>query len=207
MLAAANAWKFNESDLVNKIDFVMTDSTAHNLGVIEDVCSVLQIENIPDSLVCHVHSMMMFQRKVKDVWQEIHDAFGTSTIKDCSITDIDFRNESLIYKAITCLTSFINNEYSLKPWNRQQYFDAFISPKKNESISVKDHRFNRIFDCCIHILYHVDDIKLYLDTFQNIMNGIAILDITFLDMELLKPIFCATALVRTNFTCPFCHFC
>ena len=55
MLAAANAWKFNESDLVNKIDFVMTDSTAHNLGVIEDVCSELQVENIPNSLVFHVH--------------------------------------------------------------------------------------------------------------------------------------------------------
>ena len=58
---------------------------------------------------------MMFQRKVKDVWQEIHDAFGTSTIKDCFIIDIDFRNESFIYKTITCLTSFINNEYSSKP--------------------------------------------------------------------------------------------
>ena len=80
MLAAANAWKFNESDLVNKIDFVMTDSTAHNLSVIEDFFSELQVENIPDSLVCHVHPMisdslvchvhpmMMFQRKVKDVW-------------------------------------------------------------------------------------------------------------------------------------------
>ena len=203
MLAAATAWKFNESDLVNKTDFVMTDSTAHNLGVIEDVCSVLQIENIPDSLVCHVHSMMMFQRKVKDVWEEIHDAFGTSTIKDCSITDIDFRNESLIYKAITCLAFFINNEYSSKSWNRQQHFDAFISPRKNESISVKDHRFNRIFNCCIHILYHVDDIKLYLDTFQNILNGIAILDKTLLGLELLKPIFCATALVEMHFTRPF----
>ena len=95
MSAAATAWKFNESGLVNKIDFVMTDSTAHNLGVIEDVCSKLQVENIPDSLVCHVHPVM-FQRKVKDVWQEIHDAFWTSTIKDCFITDIDFCHESFI---------------------------------------------------------------------------------------------------------------
>ena len=139
----------------------MTDSTAHNLGVIEDVCSELQVENIPDFLVCHVHPMIMFQRKVKDVWQEIQDAFGTSTIKDCFITDIDFCNYSFIYKAITCLTSFINNEYSSKPWNRQQHFDPFISPKRNQSISVKDHHFNRIFDCCIHILYHVDDITLF----------------------------------------------
>ena len=33
----------------------MTDSTAHNLGVIEDVCNELQVENIPNSLVFHVH--------------------------------------------------------------------------------------------------------------------------------------------------------
>ena len=52
-------------------------------------------------------------------------------------------------------------------------------------------------------MYHIDDIKLYLDTFQNILNGIAILDRNFLDMELLKPIFCATVLVGIHFTCPF----
>ena len=114
MLAAAAAWKFNESDFVYRINFVMTESNAHNFRVIEDVFSELQVENIPDSLVCHAHPMM-FQRKVKDVWKEIHDAFGSSTIKDCFTTDIDFHNESFIYKAITCLTSSINNEYSSKP--------------------------------------------------------------------------------------------
>ncbi len=203
MLAAATGWKFSEKDLVAKIDFVMTDSTAHNLGVIGDVCEELGVEDVPDSLVCHVHPLMMLQRKVMDFWQEIHDAFGTNAIKDCFITDVDFRNESFIYKAVTCLSSFINNDYSSKPWNRQEHFDSFINPKKNESISVKDHRFNRIFDCCIHILYHLDDIKQYLDTYQNILNGIAILDRTFLDMEILKPILCASSLLGIHFTRPF----
>ena len=68
---------------------------------------------------------------------------------------------------------------------------------------MKDHRFNRVFDCCIRILYHLDDIKLYLDTYKNILNGIAILDRTFLDMELLKPIFCAAALISIHYTTPF----
>ena len=49
MLAVATAWKFNESDFVYRINFVMTDSNAHNFGVIEDVFSELQVENIPDS--------------------------------------------------------------------------------------------------------------------------------------------------------------
>ena len=42
----------------------MTDSTSHNLGVIEDVCAELQTEKIPDSVVCNVHVSMMFQRKI-----------------------------------------------------------------------------------------------------------------------------------------------
>ena len=141
----------------------------------------LMTESVSDSLVCHVHPLMMFQRKVKAVFQEIHDAFGT--IKKCFVTEVDFRVESFICKAIGCLCSFINSDYSAKPWNRQQHFDVTISSKKNESSSLKDHRFNRPFDCCLHILHHLDNIKLHLDMYRNILNGIAILDRTFLDTE------------------------
>ena len=35
MLSAATGCKFSEKDLVEKIDFAITDSTSHNLGVIE----------------------------------------------------------------------------------------------------------------------------------------------------------------------------
>ena len=111
ILAASSGWKYTGKDLVEKIDFVMTDSTAHNLGVIQDVCAELETENEPDSLICNVHPMMMFQRKVKQVWQEIHDAFGTNTIKDCFITDEDFQNESFICKAVNCLCPFTNKDF------------------------------------------------------------------------------------------------
>ena len=174
--AASTGWKYTEKELVEKIDCVMNDSTSHNLGVIEDVCAELQTDSVPDSLVCHVHPMMIFQRKIKAVWQEIHEAFGAYTIKECFLTNVDFRNESFVYKVITCLCSFINNDYSSKPWNRQQHFDVFISPKKNKFLSLKDHHFNRVFDCYINILYHLDDIKLYLDKYSNILNIVAILD-------------------------------
>ena len=45
----------------------MTDSTAHNLGLIQDVCAELETESVPDSLNCNVHPMV-FQRNVKQVW-------------------------------------------------------------------------------------------------------------------------------------------
>ena len=103
ILAVSTGWKYTEKELVEKIEFVMTDSTSHNLGVIEEVCAELQTDSVPDSfLVCHVHPMMMFQRNIKAVWQEIHDVFGANTIKECFLTNADFCNESFIYKAITC---------------------------------------------------------------------------------------------------------
>jgi len=150
-----------------------------------------------------IHPMMMFQRCITAVFQEIHDAIGNDSIKECFVTDVDFRNESFIYKAIACLCSFINSDYSSKPWNRQEHFDAFIHPKKNQSLSLKDHRFNRLFDCCIRVLHHIDDIKDYLDTFSDIMNTVAILDRSFLDMELLKPILCAVSLINIHITGPY----
>ena len=54
-----------------------------------------------------------------------------------------------------------------------------------------------------NILYHLADIKSYLEKFSSILNDIAILDRSFLDMELLKPVFCATALIGLHFTGPY----
>ena len=91
MLAVSTSWEDTEKELVEKTDFVMTDSTFQNLGEIE-VCAELQTDRVPDSLACHVQPTMMFQRKIKAVWQEIHDAFGANTIKECFLTNVDFRN-------------------------------------------------------------------------------------------------------------------
>ena len=82
---------------------------------------------------------MMMRGKVKSVFKEIHDALGKGVIKECFMVDIDFRNDSFFEKALHCLTSLISNEFSSKPWNRQQEFDFFIKPKKNESFCLKDH--------------------------------------------------------------------
>ena len=139
------------------------------------------------------------------VFQDIHDGIGNSKIKDCFLVDIDFQNQSFILKAVKCLLSFINKDFSAKPWNRSSHFESFIAPKVNESLSFKDHRFNRIFDCVSALLHHLDDIKDYLEKNQNVINGISIIDRGFLDMEILKPIFCATSLMGVHITRPLMH--
>ena len=70
-------------------------------------------------------------------------------------------------------------------------------------MSLKDHRFNRLNDCAVAILYHMDDVANYLEQFSNIINGITILDRSFLDMEVLKPIYAAISLVGIHILKPF----
>ena len=53
------------------------------------------------------------------------------------------------------------------------------------------------------LVHHIDDISSYLDTYRNIVNGISILDRSFVEMPLLKPVFCAAALVGIHITIPF----
>ena len=49
----------------------------------------------------------------------------------------------------------------------------------------------------------LDDIRQILDKFRNIMNDIAILDCSFLDVELFIPVSCATALIEIHIGQPF----
>ena len=202
ILSASTGNKYTVKEILEHVQFIMTDSTAHNIGVIQKVCEDFESLHVPNSLVCNIHPLMMFQRQVKKVFQIIHDAIGNAKIKECFLVDVEFHYESFIVKAITCLSSFINKDFSAKPWKRQSHFESFISPKKNESLSLKDHRFNRLFECCTSVLYHLDDIKSYLDQFQNIINGVSILNRSFLDMEILKPILCSASLMGIHVTKP-----
>ena len=127
MLSAASLNTYSEQEILRKISFVMTDSTSHNLEVIERVCQELEVEEVPRTLLCNVHPLMMFQGKIKELCQEIHDSLGKKKISECFLVDIEFQNESFVVKSLKCLTNFINKDYSAKPWNRYSHFSSFKS--------------------------------------------------------------------------------
>ena len=97
-------------------------------------------------------------------------------------------------KAIKCLTNFINRDYSAKPWNRCPHFEEFIKPKENMSLSLKDHRFNRLQDCTLAVLHHMQDIR---------DNGMAILDRSFVEIEVLKLTLATISLLGIHIIQPF----
>lgn len=138
----------------------MTDSTAHNIGVIQKVCQELDVDaaDCPKTLLCNIHLLVLFQNKLKESYDEVQQSFGTKKLDDCFTVDVDFKDENFILKVIKCLTNFVNKENSAKSWNRHSHFSQFIASKTNETIALKDHRFNRLNDCCLVVLYHFDDI-------------------------------------------------
>ena len=203
ILSAASDHKYSAADILKQISFVMSDSTAHNIGVIEEVCEELEVTDIPLTLTCNVHPLMMFDRKMKELCQHIHNHVGGEKLSDCFLVSVDFHNESFIYKAVKCLSNFICKDFSAKPWNYSTHFGEFISPKENVTLSLKDCRFNRFSDCCIRLLYLIDDIAEYLEKFSDILNNVAIIDRSFVKMELLKPIFTVISLLGVHVTKPF----
>ena len=132
ILSAATGYRYTEADVIKKITFVMTVSTAHNIGVIQKVCGELDVDeaDCPKTLLCNIHPLMLFQSKLKEFYDEIQKTFGTKKLDDCFTVDVDFKDENLILKAIKCLTNFVNKENSAKPWNRYSHFSQFIAPKK-----------------------------------------------------------------------------
>ena len=76
MLSATSFHKYSENAILNRIDFVITDSTFHSLEVNESVCKKFEVENILRNLLCKINPLMMLQGKIKELCQEKHDSLG-----------------------------------------------------------------------------------------------------------------------------------
>ena len=73
----------------------------------------------------------------------------------------------------------------------------------NHQSNNNDHLFNHLQDCYLSLMHHLNDIQDYLNANSTIINYIAILDRSFIEMELLKPIYGAIALLGLHINRPF----
>lgn len=70
---------------MSKVNFVMTDSIAYNLQVIETLCKKLGTDAVETlkTLLWNVYSFTMFKNKLKKVFHQIYNCIGINTIKEC----------------------------------------------------------------------------------------------------------------------------
>ena len=96
ILSTASVYKYSTSDILKKYTyrctytFVMSDSSTHNLKVMEKVCEDEGVENNPLVLLCNIHPFMMFQRKKKELCQELHDLIGKIELKNAFLLILTF---------------------------------------------------------------------------------------------------------------------
>lgn len=101
ILLAASEHKYSEKEILENISFVMSDSTAHNLEVIEAVAEELHVAEAPRTILCNVHPFMMFQGKLKEICMDIHNSLGNEKIIQCFLfDDVEFKNESFVVKSL-----------------------------------------------------------------------------------------------------------
>ena len=88
ILSVSVGVKYSPKDIFEKLNFIMTDGTAHNLKVFDSVYQDLVTEYTPTSVTCNRHVLTMFQRKAKKVLQDIHDGLYHAKIKECFLVNV-----------------------------------------------------------------------------------------------------------------------
>ena len=83
MFSAACGGQHSEKDILQEIDFIMTDSTADDLNVTKNVCQELGWDSVPNSLECDLHALMMFVKR-KGGW--------VNRTKECFLIGISYKN-------------------------------------------------------------------------------------------------------------------
>ena len=113
ILSAESNYNYKPDEIFKRVSFAMSDSIAHNLGVVEEVCKDLNVKEVPGSLLCNVHPLMVFDRKMKKGFcQKLHGFLGREKLADYFLVAVDFRRESFPIKAIKCLSNFICKDFS-----------------------------------------------------------------------------------------------
>ena len=189
--------------LFTKLDFVMTDSTAHNMEVEKLLAEELNLDHVPEHLLCHTHPVLMMTRVMDGVFKEIEATIGKDKIFASFNITPNSNQDSILTQFIDCLNRLISHDFDHKPWNKAAEFDIFIAPKKNISVRLASERFTRFSFLCAVTLHHDKDVAQFLRKFDHVTNNLACIVRCFEDIEFLRVFCIAGALLGIHLIEPF----
>ena len=172
--------------LWEKIDFVMTDGTAHNLEVDEKVAEHLGSEHVPEHLLCQVHPALMFSRKLQSFWGEVDKAIGPDKIFAGFAVSLSDQQVSVTQQWMDCVTRLVTHDFDQKPWNRASDFDLFISPLSNPAKRLIKERFNSLPYTCLVANWLDIHVIAFLAKYSNVTNSLACIIRSFESIHYLR---------------------
>uniref|UniRef100_A0A0L8FLC5 Uncharacterized protein n=1 Tax=Octopus bimaculoides TaxID=37653 RepID=A0A0L8FLC5_OCTBM len=181
-----------------KIDFVISDQTSHNVGIEEIVAENSGTEHIPEHLFCNVHPSLMFNQ-----WSDIENAIRRHKIYSSFLVNVTSSSSWVTEQARDCMTRLINHDFDHKSWTKAGEFHKHIQPRVSKSVALKNERFNHLTLTCAIALYHLDDVASYLVKYDHLTNQMACIVRCFIDLETLNVLYCTGALIGLHFVEPF----
>lgn len=114
ILFTAINYNYKPNKIFKRILFVMFDSTAPTSSMVEEVCKDLNVEEVPGSLLCNVHPLMMFDWKIKELCQKLHDCVGGENLADCFLVMLTFEENLFLisgYQILFAKISLKNHQF------------------------------------------------------------------------------------------------
>ena len=189
--------------LWEKIDFVMGDGTAHNLGVEEIVAEKLEVEHVPGHLLCQVHPSLMFGRELEKVWSEVDTTIGPDKIFAHFNVSLSDQQESVTQQWLNCLLRLVTHDYDHKAWNKADEFDIFIHPYVNPAKRLIKERFNSLVYSCAVTLALDSKVTAFLEKYQYITNTLACIVRSFESVEYLRILAAVGVIMGTHLVEPY----
>ena len=189
--------------LWEKIDFVMTDSVSHNMGVEDIVSDVLEVEHTPEHLLCQVHPSLMFNRVLTKLWREVDTTIGPQKIFAGFCLTINTDQVSVTENWVDCLLRLVSHDFDHKQWNKAEEFDIFIYPQKNVAKRLQKERFNSLVYSCVVALNLDQDVTRFLLKYENITNQLACICRSFDTLDYLRIMAAVGAVIGIHLVEPF----
>ena len=190
-------------EIWKRIDFCMTDSTAHNFGVDDIVAGKLNVEHTPSHLLCQTHPSLMFNRVMTSVFKDIDTAIGSEKIFAAFAVSLGEQATSVTEIAIDCTLRLVSHDFDSKPWNKASDFDLFIAPKKNNSKRLQQERFNSFVYCCAVFLNLDKDVTAFLEFYPHITNQLACVVRSFQSLDYVRVLAAVAVLLGQHLVEPF----
>ena len=194
-----------KTDFWNSIILFISDQCSVNKGMSKAIAEKLGVTHQPGQVYCNIHPVLMFDEKMKSVWESIEKQIGSEKLfPSLSHTNLDLYTLVVSVQCLDALMGLVSPDKSNMSWNRFFDFNRYLDPRQNHAFSLKDRRFGKLPAVCLVALHHFDDLMSYLNSVPDCRNQLACLCRSTIDLEdYLKFIWCAAGLLGLHLYEPY----
>ena len=176
--------EIEKKELWGAVLLFISDQCKTNKGLAKEVAQCMGLEHQPGQIFCNIHPVLMFDEKMKKMWQDLQIKIGAEKIfPSISYSNLDQETTVVILQCLDALMRLVSPSYSHKAWSRYFQFNKFLGQRKNRAFAVKDRRFGALPASCLVALHHFDDILNYLDQNPDCRNQLACICRGMADLE------------------------